>query len=256
MISITSPQGPVVCLPHCTLTPLNASPSMAALLPPCVHLPDPNEYALCSLFSISCAWPSSPPHLFLPPPCMVHYPHPLLLLPHQHHLTCPAPFHHHSLTSPPLTPLYVLLHGLWPRRLAWHWPPTPQDHSGTLGAEEFKACLISLGFDIANDAQVLNCNHALTVRGLTGFFFCFSLAFSPLYFNPSPSILFLLFFLLSTCPSVVSPSPCNIHIANCVDFFLNSTLFLTFNASHGYPCPSFSVSLFSAWFCFSLADIL
>ncbi|CAB1335651.1 unnamed protein product, partial [Coregonus sp. 'balchen'] len=27
------------------------------------------------------------------------------------------------------------------------------DHSGTLGAEEFKACLISLGFDIANDAQ-------------------------------------------------------------------------------------------------------
>lgn len=191
--------------------------------------------------------------------CTTPSPHPLLLLPHQHHLTCPAPFHHHSLTSPPLTPLYVLLHGLWPRRLAWHWPPTPQDHSGTLGAEEFKACLISLGFDIANDAQVLNCNHALTVRGLTGFFFCFSLAFSPLYFNPSPSILFLLFFLLSTCPSVVSPSPCNIHIANCVDFFLNSTLFfffLTFNASHGYPCPSFSVSLFSAWFCFSLADIL
>uniref|UniRef100_A0AAQ5Z4J0 Actinin, alpha 1 n=1 Tax=Amphiprion ocellaris TaxID=80972 RepID=A0AAQ5Z4J0_AMPOC len=28
-----------------------------------------------------------------------------------------------------------------------------RDHSGTLGAEEFKACLISLGFDIANDAQ-------------------------------------------------------------------------------------------------------
>uniref|UniRef100_A0A8D3CKY8 Actinin, alpha 1 n=1 Tax=Scophthalmus maximus TaxID=52904 RepID=A0A8D3CKY8_SCOMX len=27
------------------------------------------------------------------------------------------------------------------------------DRSGTLGAEEFKACLISLGFDIANDAQ-------------------------------------------------------------------------------------------------------
>lgn len=186
MISITSPQGPVVCLPHCTLTPLNASPSMAALLPPCVHLPDPNEYALCSLFSISCAWPSSPPHLFLPPPCMVHYPHPLLLLPHQHHLTCPAPFHHHSLTSPPLTPLYVLLHGLWPRRLAWHWPPTPQDHSGTLGAEEFKACLISLGFDIANDAQVLNCNYALAVRGLTGFFFLFFFGFFPLILQSLP----------------------------------------------------------------------
>uniref|UniRef100_A0A3B3R956 Alpha-actinin-1 n=1 Tax=Paramormyrops kingsleyae TaxID=1676925 RepID=A0A3B3R956_9TELE len=28
-----------------------------------------------------------------------------------------------------------------------------RDHSGTLGAEEFKACLISLGYDIANDAQ-------------------------------------------------------------------------------------------------------
>uniref|UniRef100_A0AAY4A609 Actinin, alpha 1 n=1 Tax=Denticeps clupeoides TaxID=299321 RepID=A0AAY4A609_9TELE len=28
-----------------------------------------------------------------------------------------------------------------------------RDHSGTLGAEEFKACLISLGFDIGNDPQ-------------------------------------------------------------------------------------------------------
>uniref|UniRef100_A0A8C1Q7Q5 Alpha-actinin-1 n=1 Tax=Cyprinus carpio TaxID=7962 RepID=A0A8C1Q7Q5_CYPCA len=28
-----------------------------------------------------------------------------------------------------------------------------RDHSGRLGAEEFKACLISLGFDIGNDAQ-------------------------------------------------------------------------------------------------------
>lgn len=35
---------------------------------------------------------------------------------------------------------------------AWH----NQDHSGTLGPEEFKACLISLGYDIGNDAQVLN----------------------------------------------------------------------------------------------------
>lgn len=31
----------------------------------------------------------------------------------------------------------------------------PQDHSGTLGPEEFKACLISLGYDIGNDPQVL-----------------------------------------------------------------------------------------------------
>ncbi|GAB5572971.1 alpha-actinin-1 isoform X2 [Prionailurus iriomotensis] len=29
----------------------------------------------------------------------------------------------------------------------------PQDHSGTLGPEEFKACLISLGYDIGNDPQ-------------------------------------------------------------------------------------------------------
>uniref|UniRef100_A0A3Q2Z722 Actinin, alpha 1 n=1 Tax=Hippocampus comes TaxID=109280 RepID=A0A3Q2Z722_HIPCM len=28
-----------------------------------------------------------------------------------------------------------------------------RDHTGTMGPEEFKACLISLGFDIANDAQ-------------------------------------------------------------------------------------------------------
>ncbi|KPP60863.1 hypothetical protein Z043_121098 [Scleropages formosus] len=31
--------------------------------------------------------------------------------------------------------------------------PGKEDHSGTLGAEEFKACLISLGFDMANDTQ-------------------------------------------------------------------------------------------------------
>lgn len=126
--------------------------------------------------------------------CTTPSPHPLLLLPHQHHLTCPAPFHHHSLTSPPLTPLYVLLHGLWPRRLAWHWPPTPQDHSGTLGAEEFKACLISLGFDIANDAQVLNCSHTLAVRGLTGFFFfCFSFALFPPYTSIPPLLFYSCF---------------------------------------------------------------
>lgn len=30
----------------------------------------------------------------------------------------------------------------------------PQDHSGALMAEEFKACLISLGYDVENDKQV------------------------------------------------------------------------------------------------------
>lgn len=31
---------------------------------------------------------------------------------------------------------------------------SPQDHSGVLHAEEFKACLISLGYDVENDKQV------------------------------------------------------------------------------------------------------
>lgn len=29
-----------------------------------------------------------------------------------------------------------------------------QDHGGALGPEEFKACLISLGYDVENDRQV------------------------------------------------------------------------------------------------------
>lgn len=32
---------------------------------------------------------------------------------------------------------------------------TRQDHGGALGPEEFKACLISLGYDVENDRQVL-----------------------------------------------------------------------------------------------------
>lgn len=31
---------------------------------------------------------------------------------------------------------------------------SPQDHSGALMAEEFKACLISLGYDVENNKQV------------------------------------------------------------------------------------------------------
>ena len=148
---------------------------MAALLPPCVHLPDPNEYALCSLFSISCmALSLHPPQLLFTHPCMVHS------LPPPSNTTSP-PSSSHLIHSPPL-------HRHWhrcmcccmaPRRLAWHWPPTPQDHSGTLGAEEFKACLISLGFDIANDAQVLNRSSSPAARSLTGFFFFFLLVFFP-----------------------------------------------------------------------------
>lgn len=48
---------------------------------------------------------------------------------------------------------------LSPLSLAWHVLDTPtltccnKDHTGTLGPEEFKACLISLGYDIGNDPQ-------------------------------------------------------------------------------------------------------
>lgn len=36
-----------------------------------------------------------------------------------------------------------------------HWVSgQSQDHSGALMAEEFKACLISLGYDVENDKQV------------------------------------------------------------------------------------------------------
>ncbi|XP_069451226.1 alpha-actinin-1 isoform X1 [Ovis canadensis] len=57
-----------------------------------------------------------------------------------------------------------------------------RDHSGTLGPEEFKACLISLGYDIGNDPQVLaSCmEHAQgwrPGREITRFsFFLFSLS--------------------------------------------------------------------------------
>lgn len=37
----------------------------------------------------------------------------------------------------------------------YHWVfGRSQDHSGALMAEEFKACLISLGYDVENDKQV------------------------------------------------------------------------------------------------------
>lgn len=72
----------------------------------------------------------------------------------------------------------------------------PQDHSGTLGPEEFKACLISLGYDIGNDPQVLaSCTqHAQgwrPGREITRFSFFFSLSvwlsLSPLSCGPRGS---------------------------------------------------------------------
>lgn len=145
-----------------------------------------------------------------------------------------------------------------PRRLAWHWPPTPQDHSGTLGAEEFKACLISLGFDIANDAQVLNHSHTPAGRCLTGFFFFFLLF--PLVCLSSP-------YSPSIPTSTAYPSCLNFlcdfpHLAMSTlwivaSFFLNSTLCSSFTLLviflH-YPC--LSTSFFSSWFRLSIADLV
>lgn len=42
----------------------------------------------------------------------------------------------------------------------------PQDHSGVLQAEEFKACLISLGHDVENDKQVWACPEKKGLRWL------------------------------------------------------------------------------------------
>lgn len=64
-------------------------------------------------------------------------------------------------------------------------PGTPhnQDHSGTLGPEEFKACLISLGYDIGNDAQVLKASgehsQILNCEKITGFFLSFLVCLNP-----------------------------------------------------------------------------
>ena len=130
----------------------------------------------CVLCSLSRAWPSpfTPLNSFLPTRAWC--------TPSPHPPTPPHPPPRPTSSTPP--PLHRHWHRcmcccMAPRRLAWHWPPTPQDHSGTLGAEEFKACLISLGFDIANDAQVLNRSSSPAARSLTGFFFFFLLVFFP-----------------------------------------------------------------------------
>lgn len=96
-----------------------------------------------------CVRVSNRVHFYFPPPLpcppstfSIRMP-PSLCLPHMP----PSPG---AWPTPPLTASTSLApHGSLPdaRR--------PQDHSGTLGPEEFKACLISLGYDIGNDPQVL-----------------------------------------------------------------------------------------------------
>lgn len=83
------------------------------------------------------------------------YPHVILPLPvfsPTAWCTCLLSFHLRLISS--VSP-FLLLHTVTPLALHVLLPGTPhnQDHSGTLGPEEFKACLISLGYDIGNDAQ-------------------------------------------------------------------------------------------------------
>lgn len=150
-ITPASPRGPVV-LPA-TLH-INACeclrPSMAALLPPCVHLHQIliNMHCVLSFLSPPPAWPSLPSSLppFLPsspppppppsPPfCMMYTLNPPSLFYHHHLLLLPL-----FLTYPLVSPPHRHWHGCMcccmacgpPRCLVWHWPP-PHNTSGPLG---------------------------------------------------------------------------------------------------------------------------
>lgn len=87
--------------------------------------------------------------------------------------TCLLSFHLPLISS---VSSFLLPHTVTPLALHVLLPGTPhnQDHSGTLGPEEFKACLISLGYDIGNDAQVLNASgehrQILSYEKITVFF--------------------------------------------------------------------------------------
>lgn len=94
--------------------------------------------------------------------------------------TCSLSFHLPLISLSPVLPhtvtalaLHVLLPGT----------PHNQDHSGTLGPEEFKACLISLGYDIGNDAQVLKASgehsQILNCEKITGFSLSFLVCLNP-----------------------------------------------------------------------------
>lgn len=98
--------------------------------------------------------------------CMVHL---FVVLPPPFDLLCVSFLLLHTVTA---LALHVLLPGT----------PHNQDHSGTLGPEEFKACLISLGYDIGNDAQVLKAserNQILNCEKITGFFLSFLVCLNP-----------------------------------------------------------------------------
>lgn len=112
------------------------------------------------------------------PPCPRHLPHPGCRLVHitsnsvSPSPMCPSPpalcMGPRPLSPPPCCPLRIPAFG---RR---------QDHGGALGPEEFKACLISLGYDVENDRQV-RAPWAPADRGIN----CSSLSLSPSLCLPS-----------------------------------------------------------------------
>lgn len=124
---IMFPSGPA--FPSRTVCARDRAPSgtLSVCLTVCTFI-SPLPHPLPSTLSIACLCPCvSPTHITFLPGAW-----PTLSPPH------------------PLTASSSLIpHGSLPGA------PRPQDHSGTLGPEEFKACLISLGYDIGNDPQVL-----------------------------------------------------------------------------------------------------
>lgn len=120
---------------------------------------------------LTCALFILPPSVFF---CMLFFFHVSSFIHCMMHFCSPPPTHTSFLflgfTSPSM---HVLLSDTLHN----------QDHSGTLGPEEFKACLISLGYDIGNDAQVLNAsgehlqilkNEEITIFSPLFFWFCFN----------------------------------------------------------------------------------
>lgn len=90
-----------------------------------------------------------------------------------------------SLPTPPLPG--ACLRPLVPPSTAGAASPhaAAQDHGGALGPEEFKACLISLGYDVENDRQVPSLAAPRPQTPLTSLLSFFL----PIPWSPSPSTL-------------------------------------------------------------------
>ena len=108
---------------------------------------------------------TSPLTLCFPPPC-VPFPRPL------HVTRAPLP-----ASVPAWSPHRPLCTPAFGRR---------QDHGGALGPEEFKACLISLGYDVENDRQVRAPWAQRTVALTALLFLSLLLSVSPPSGHPTP----------------------------------------------------------------------